>query len=221
MINTPIKNVRIQSMEELKKFSYRHGMGKEESVKTFCQNNGQIAYCDEHEQIWVTPYRSEIQDVLQEAGYEQYGLWVPFSNGEKVPECYAWLRKIADEENWAETYEKAKIVADEKGIKPVELEQKVQVKEIIGWYKDDHRGYCPMITIFLFNNSRDNIGTYILLDQKSILVCDEYGRTFLISVKTSINDIVNTLIDAGYTRTPNPEFYVKDRMFLEGTQDDE
>ena len=93
------------------------------------------------------------------------------------------------------------------------------MKEITGWYEVENMRFCPMITKYLFNHSRDNIGTYILLNDRSVLVCDEYGRTFLISVKVSINDIVNTLIEAGYTRTPNPEYYVKEVIKAESDEE--
>lgn len=214
MFNKPIKHVRLKSVEELKMFSY-HNDGVKRKPKTCFNHNGDIFFCDEYQQVWVTPFRSEIYSILKEAGYEEDTILIPYPNSEEVRETYAWLRKIANEENWAETYEKAFEVANEKGIKPVVLEQKVQVKEINGEYKDSQRRYYSMTSRFLCEYSIKNIGTYILLDNKSILVCDEYGRTFLIVVKTYINDVVNTLIEAGYTRTLNPEIYVKDRRIIE------
>lgn len=195
-------------MDELLKFSYR----TEHKAKpyTCCQNNGQIAFADKFGMVRVTPYRSEIDFILEEEGYREGSVFVPFSNGEEVPVAYAWLRQIADEENRAETHEKAFLKASERGIKPVCIKQKVQVKEVEGWYEDEESNarYEPMTMMYLLNRTEENIATYIIVDEKILLICDEYGRTFLVKVKTVVNDIVNSLIEAGYTRTAHPERYV-------------
>ena len=211
MFNTPIKHTRLNSLEEVIKFSHRTGGRLNDMPLMKCSNNGQIAFSDEFGNVLVTPYRSEIHSILNEAGYREGGFFVPFSNGEKRPEEYRWLAKIAEEENWAETYEEAAKVATEKGIKPVELApQKLQIKEITSLYSDHETGniYHRLILQFLSNNGKDNIGTYIIVDEKTLVICDEYGRTFLVKAKTVINDIVNNLIDAGYTRTAHPEWYI-------------
>jgi len=114
----------------------------------------------------------------------------------------------------AETHEKALKFSEEKGIKPVKFDRRIQmrVKEITNdFYQndEDHTRYNQMVSKYLLGNSQSNIGTYIIIDDKSILVCDEYGRTYFINVKATINDIVNTLIDAGYTHTAHPEYYVQ------------
>ena len=209
MFNNPIKHTRLTSIEELLKFSYRT-----DDHSQYClvatQNNGQIAFSNEHGEVFVTPYRPEIWDILREAGYrEKYCLFVPFSDGEDRPEAYQWLSKIAKMECMAETHEEAYKVASEKGIQPVKLSTKnLHIREIT--YYDDGYGttYSELVTIFLLNNSKDNIGTYIIVDEKLLIVCDEYGRTWMVKVKTSINDLVNKLIDAGYTHTTHPEWYI-------------
>ena len=209
MFTNPIKHTTLTSMDELFKFSYRTD-NKGQKEFTYWQNNGQIAFVDDFHTVWVTPYRTEIDSLLKEAGYSEGGVFVPFSNGEKVPEAYAWLRKIAEAENRARTHEEAFEKATERGIKPVYVKQKVQVKEIDCWYEDDESNttYSPMTMMYLMNSTDENIATYIVVDEKTLLICDEYGRTFLVKVKTVINDIVNTLIEAGYTRTARPERYV-------------
>ena len=125
------------------------------------------------------------------------------------------MEQVADRENWAETHEKALKFSEEKGIKPVEfrpMAHQMRIKEITtDYYQNDESctRYNQMASMHLLGNSQSNIGTYIIIDDKSILVCDEYGRTYFITVKATINDIVNTLIDAGYTHTAHPEYYVQ------------
>ena len=191
------------------KFSFRTD-NRSEHCLVATQNNGQIAFSDASGLIFVTPYRPEIWDILLDAGYkESYSLFVPFSNGEERPEAYQWLAKIAEEENLAYTCEEANKVAVKKGIKPVEVPEKYQIKEFS--YYDDNEGtrYSELAMIFLHNNSKENIGTYIIIDEKTLVICDEYGRTWLVKVKTVINNLVNSLLVAGYTRTAHPEWYIK------------
>ena len=208
MFTNPIKHTRLTSMKELLKFSYRTDSHSENKL-VVTQNNGQVAFADEYGCVYVTPYRPEVHAILSEAGYsEKYCLFVPFSNGENRPDAYQWLAKIAEEECWAYTHEKAYQVATEKGIKSVTLRGKYQIKEI-SYYDDTetHTTYSALTTMFLFS-SKENIGTYIVIDEKTIMVCDEYGRTFLLKSKTVINDTVNILLDAGYTRTAHPEWFI-------------
>lgn len=208
MFNKPIKHTRLNTLEEVIKVSFQTGERTTPKVK--CQNNGQIAFTNDYGIVYVTPYRTEIHSILEEAGYKEGSIFVPFSNGEERPDSYKWLAKIAEEENWAHTYEKAFEVAMEKGITPfVKLSGKYQIKEI-SYYNDTdtHTVYSALTTMYLMNNSKENVGTYILVDEKTIVICDEYGRTFLLKAKTVVNDIVNSLIDAGYTRTYHPEWYI-------------
>lgn len=207
MFTQPIKHTRLASLEEVLNFSYRTDSSATPLTKW--QNNGQIAFANQYGIVYVTPYRPEIHSILQEAGYKEESLYVPFSNGEKRPEEYKWLAKIAEEENWAETHEEAFEVASKKGIRRVMVSEKYQIKEISHYDDTDtHTAYLPLTMKFLMNESKDNIGTYILVDEKTIVICDEYGRTFLLKAKTVVNDLVNALIDAGYTRTVHPERYV-------------
>lgn len=209
MFNTPIRHTRLEGMEDLLKFSYRTDNHSERTL-VVTQNNGQIAFSDKYGCIYVTPYRTEIHKILNDAGYrEEYSLFVPFSNGEERPEAYKWLQKIADEENKAVTCEDAYKEAQKKGIKPVNVSQHFHIKEITFFDDTDtHTLYSALTTTFLFNESKENIATYIVVDEKTLVICDEYGRTFLLKAKTVINDTVNALIEAGYKRTVHPERYV-------------
>ena len=210
MFTNPIKRTRITTMEDLLNSSF---MTRNRSNKFCikCECNKHIAFSDEFGRIWVTPYRQEIHLVLSYNGYKNGELDVPFSDTDEVIDSYKWLIDIANQENWATTYEKAFEYASEKGIKPVDIStHPVQIREIRFWYDDtkSHKKYYGMIDQFLRNGSEKNIATYIIVDEKTILICDEYGRTFLVKVKIIINDIVNALIDAGYKRTLHPERYV-------------
>lgn len=210
MFTTPIRHTRLTSMEEVLNFSYR--TNSHATPLTKCQNNGQIAFADQYGIVYVTPYRNEIHSILETNGYKEGSIFVPFSNGEPRPDSYQWLYKIAEEESWAYTYEYAFKVASQKGIQPVKVSGKYHIREI-SYYDDTdtHTGYSPLTMMYLLNESKRNIGTYIIVDDKTIVVCDEYGRTFLIKAKTVINDLVNALIDAGYSRTPHPEYYIHRR----------
>ena len=208
MFNAPIKHTRLTSIEEVMNFSFR--TDSRATPLTKCQNNGQIAFADQYGTVYVTPYRKEIHSILQEAGYKESSIFVPFSNGEPRPDAYQWLAKIAEEENWAYTHEEAFKVASEKGIQPVKVSGKYQIKEVSFYDDTDTHTYYSALTMkFLMNNSEENIGTYILVDEKTLVICDEYGRTFLLKAKTVVNDLVNSLIDAGYTRTVHPEYYIR------------
>lgn len=63
---------------------------------------------------------------------------------------------------------------------------------------------------YLLNSSKENVGTYVLVNEHTLVVCDEYGRTFLLKTKGVVNDMVNSLINAGYTRTLHPEYYISE-----------
>lgn len=207
MFNKPIKYSPLTSKEELLKFSYRTDRYCE-NKNVFYQHKGQIAFTDEFGAIYLTPYRSEIPSILETSGLREYAINVPIFNGEK-PLAYFWLEKIAVEENWAKTHEEAFAIANQKGIKPVRISQKIQVKEIDYFIDQEHElSYSALTSMWLFNNSIENIGTYIIVNDKTLIVCDEYGRTFLVKSKSVINDIVNSLIEAGYKRTAHPEYYI-------------
>lgn len=211
MFTQPIKRTLLNSVEEIKSYSYRmNGFSSKKMVRW--QDNGQIAFADENGVLYVTPYRAEIHDILKKAGYEESSLSVPFSSGGNKPESYEWLEKIALQENWATTHLLAYGISSTKEIKHVDLssiEEKIHVSEIFRYEdKDTNKIYHHMVNLWLPNGEEDNLGTYIIIDKKTLVVCDEYGRTFLIKLKSVINTIVNTLIDAGYRHNPNPARYV-------------
>lgn len=213
----PIRSKKLQSLEDVKKFSeYVVNPDSRKMVKVFWQNNGQIAFTDDFGQIFVTPYRTEVREILSQNGYIERDIPVPYSSGSSdIPVHYTWLKKIAERENWAETHEKAYQHAQKNDIKPVVLEfssKQLRYREITECYSDKNTSleYRPMVEMYLMNGTEENVATYIIIDDLTLLVCDEYGRTFHITAhqKATFNNVVNSLIDAGYYHNPHPEAYV-------------
>jgi len=136
---------------------------------------------------------------------------VPFSHGEERPEHYKWLEKIAEEECIAYTYEKAFKKSYKKGIQSAKIWDEYQLEEIPFSlpYEDPvtHTMYRALTSISLDYESIRNIGTYIIVDKNTVIICDEYGRTFLLK-QTVINNTINALLNAGYTRNTYPERYI-------------
>lgn len=208
MFMEPIRHTKLKDMNDVDMFSFM--TDNQTTPLVTCQNNGQIAYSDEHGTIYVTPYRSEIPSILKDAGYKEKEFKVPFSGNEKRPAIYFWLQKIANEENQNETYEMCHEIEQRKGIKPVETTQGLRITEITKTEYIEEIKYTvyDMVQVFVPEGDEKNVGTYIVINKKTVMVCDEFGRTYLIMVKTIINDFVNLLIEAGYTRNPHPEYFL-------------
>lgn len=224
MFNTPVRYVPMEeNMEQLKEFSY---WGKREGKAvplTYDSNNGQLIYVDENKFTYVTPARKSAYEVLEKNNYQRKEMFVPFSNGEQKPIVYQWLQRMVEENEWNDTFSAAYIVATQKGIKKMDTDDfriakikdvtifpfSLEVRNIMIASEYEKIKVSGMIYQHLMNETRKNIGTFICLDSKNVLVCDEYGRTFLVEVKGTASDFVNALIDAGYTRTVHPERYVQ------------
>lgn len=91
MFMEPIRHTKLKDMNDVDMFSFM--TDNQTTPLVTCQNNGQIAYSDEHGTIYVTPYRSEIPSILKDAGYKEKEFKVPFSGNEKRPAIYFWLQK--------------------------------------------------------------------------------------------------------------------------------
>ena len=120
---------------------------------------------------------------------------------------------MAEVKNWVETYEEAYKIASQKGILPVVLNQNVAITELSRSYIEHatRKLYCPLANMFLHGQSRDNIGTYIIDDdKKTLLACDEYSRTFILRAtsETEMQDVINVLRSAGYTQNEYSEHYI-------------
>lgn len=223
MFTIPIRWIEIHNLTTLKEFSERIDGLSTQKRQVFCQNNGQIVYIDENGFSFVTPYRTEIHELLRSNGYkEDSSLSVPYSNSSKFTARYQWLKKMADHENWAKTHDSAHKVAESKGIQPIEFKcnpKHYKYREITHYYEDGAFAYTPMVMPYLFNDTDKNIGTFILVNTSVILVCDEYGRTFLITTHTqsTFNYIANALLSAKYSFNSHPESFVSEKNTLNET----
>ena len=72
-----------------------------ECMGTYCQNNGRISFVDTNGDMLVTPFCQEVEQMLNDAGYQRGSLFVPLSNGEDIINP-----QLA--EKWASICEKAK-----------------------------------------------------------------------------------------------------------------
>ena len=211
MFKAPVKHTPLKSLEEVKKYSDLRNTTVN-SPMVYCKNNGHIAFSDEKSNLWVTPYRQEIIPILDKNGYTSSSLPVPYSCDTEISDYdyYRWLIRIAHQENWAATHTEAFSIASKKGILPVDIStDRLHIHEI-GFFTDEElfMNFSAMGDLWLSGLSKENIGTYIVIDSKTLLVCDEYCRTFLLKSKDIINDILNELIDAGYRANPHPWYYV-------------
>lgn len=50
----------------------------------YCQNNGKVSFVDSTGKMYVTPFTSEVREMLAAAGYREGSLYVPLSNGEQI-----------------------------------------------------------------------------------------------------------------------------------------
>ena len=226
MFIAPINYSPLTTLEELENFSKLEGYRPNNPVKAYCTNNGVVAYTDANNTLWVTPSRPEITELLEKEGFERKSFCVPYSNGEKRDSHFMWLAKIATEETWNYTYAQAMKIAEKRQLQIVDFrhaETKYRITEINSDYIEElyttppesrpELVYSPMTMQYLMNETDQNIGTYIIIDSKKFLVCDGYGRTYLVETKSCINELINMLILAGYSRTQNPQFYVKNSLF--------
>lgn len=225
MFNTPIRHVPLTNLGEVYHYSIEAYSPPDEAF-TFCViDEDHIAFTNTYGTVFITPYRNEVPEILSKSDYKRGEILVSLSENRYALPAYQWIRKIADEENAARTYEVAYEKAKEKGIKPFSPDTRgLQIKEIpLGsYYQDDSTNirYNSLEDIFFRFQSGDNIGTYIIVNEKTLVVCDEYSRTFLIKTKYIINDIVNNLINAGYTRTLHPEWYIKEYISTDAPEEE-
>lgn len=166
------------------------------------QNNGQVSFTDTNGVLYVTPYRPEIHDLLEREGYHEKGLYVPFSDGEYRPSAYRHLADLAHEACWAYTQMQAKEVANSKGIRHVNVPEgaydAVEIRRTLKW---NNHWIDPLVMLYLMNGTGSNIGTYrVVGNNEAVLVCDENGRTWLVTPLTGdLDTFVCDLFAAGYT----------------------
>lgn len=208
MFTRPIQYTQLKSIDELTEFSLElPSIGTSNSME-WNENGGMMVFITKLGLRYLSPTRPETNDLMKKEGYwRNENLGVPLVRLAEDPDLFCkleWLQRDARAEWWAYTYQVAKKIADEKEIKEVVITEPVKVREIVCEYGE----YTSLVDKCLGNSTGNNVGTYIIINDKELIVCDEYGRTYLITVKRVINDIVNMLIKAGYTKTTEPWRYV-------------
>ncbi len=207
MFIPPIKpNVETFSMEDILRFSCKVDFEEKLSPFLFTSHGDDVVFSDALGHLYITPFRTNLFCVLSALNYhESSALPNPFENKD-MPAEYLWIKRMIEEENWAETYQRAFKNSVEKGISSIDISTNgFTIKEI--QYETDYF-IKPLCSLWLNGKSKENIGTYIYLSPKEVVVCDEYGRTFYIKGNIILNNIINTLISAGYKHTESPEKYV-------------
>lgn len=211
MIFAPIKHSKLETVEDIRSFSCM--TNKFSKTRTYYNTKERIIWVDYDQIVRVTPYRPEIIERFENTLFTRDPALLNFQS-----ECdnftrYSWLKQIAEEENWNYTYEIAHIIAGQKGLKGISLPERIQIREISpsSYFYDGNDTslyFSPMVKMFVSEGSGTNIGTFIIINNKTLLMCDNYGRTFLIKVKDCINDVVNSLLMSHYTRNSTPENFV-------------
>ena len=96
---------------------------KPEMEKKFGWNNGKVAFVTEDGYYYVTPFCFDVAEKLREIGYEEAGLYVPFSNGD-IPQDDI----LADK--WKNLCDEARKKYDAMRKEEVERERTEKLKEI-------------------------------------------------------------------------------------------
>lgn len=213
MFNPPIvPNLSASTMEDIFRFSYNLKDRIKYPAFIFTIYDDDVLFSDSSGNLFITPYRREINTIFASEGYHPAGKTIhhPFPEGKEIPEEYKWMKKIVSEENWAVTYQKAHEISLQKGISEVNISTKdISISEIFRDKEASFKGaLITLCSLWLEGESKNNIGTYIYINSEKLLVCDEYGRTFFIRSQRVNHNIVNKLISAGYKRTEHPEKYV-------------
>ena len=224
MFYQPTRNVKIKNFEELKKFSICMKGYVVDEPKKFCQYQEQVVFVTEEKIAYVCPERDGIFDIMKKEGYEEGDFFVINQEKSFIEKLYAtikgkqynWFLKMKKEEENNLLYERLHMIAEEKGIKSVKFdEEQLEVFRDVSEADQDLDGYTytsmtnPKYALL----SKENVGTYIRTNSKTVLLCDEYGRTFLLKFGLSANEFVNKLNEAGYKPNCMPWNYVWEKTF--------
>lgn len=178
-----------------------------DQVGTYDSNNGTIALVDEQGKLQIGHGTAVNVEVLDKAGYQRSGMWVPFSNGEMpmdptLRQKYVELREKGREEAKRETTERHlavyKEVAEKKGIQEVEGGLWMMVDGV------EYRQYGPEADKVEVNTDGynmlirrvDQVGTYDSNNGRISFV-DGQGRLW---VGASTKENYEAITKAGYDR---------------------
>ncbi len=219
MFYEPIRYVGLKNSFELASFSLTIDGYSVNYPKEYCLYQGQIVFVTEECCASVSPRVEEAEAILQKDGYKKGEYFVPNQEKGFVEKLYntinskeyKWLKQMANLEKLNLAFLRAHKIANNKKIGCVEpdrsqIEMYIDVSEKST--EIDGLVYKCMLNKKLDYISQKNVGTYIRVDYRTVLVCDEYGRTFLIRFKECANEFINSLIDANYTKTLLPWSYI-------------
>lgn len=209
MFGNLIEYHRLQSIEEVKTISMIY---RTESVKGYQIRNGNVIFSDGTGMGWITPFRLEIEQLLEEAGYKAKDMYTILPDGFFESNEYRWLEKMAKESIWNEVFKKCREISKNDGVDTTKVpkeEDFVNIVEVTyGEYVDSESNLRvkPMITEAIERIT--NVATFIIVDNQHLLICDEFGRTFYTKSRININEAVNKLQNSKFRRNVIPYKYV-------------
>lgn len=209
MFGDLIKYRRLQSLDEVKAISMAY---KTESAKGYQIRDENIIFSDGTGVGWITPFRLEISQILEDEGYKTKNMYTILPDNFFESKEYSWLRKMAKESIWDAVFRKCREISKDDGIDTTKLpteEDFVSVVEVTyGEYIDEECNLKvkPMITEAI--ERLTNVGSFIIIDNQHLLICDEYGRTFYTKSRINVNDAVNKLQESKFSRNIIPARYV-------------
>lgn len=217
MFYEPIRYVPLKSLKEVMDNSIELIVTCLGNPKEFTHFQDNIVFINGRSQTFVTPLRKEITKILEDNGYKEGDYFIRSGDKEYIEKLNAtingtefmWLKYMANEQAWNLAYQEAYKYATSKNIMTVEPEMSSIIDfECIDDDKTiDNTVYRMMMTNRSFGYSY--VGTFIRAKENTVLLCDEYGRTFLVTFKYSANEFINQLIKANYTRAQYPWIFVQ------------
>lgn len=217
MFYEPIRYVPFASLEELKENSIQMFVSCLGSPKQYTHYQDSIVYIDGRSQTFVTPLRRETPKILEDNGYKEGEYFIRSADKEYIDklrfavdgEEYKWLEYMAKEQSWNFAYQEAHKTALRKNIQEIEPDmypiaelECIEDEKTIG-----NTTFNRMMTNKILGYA--NVGSFIRESNNRVLLCDEYGRTFLVTFKYSANEFINQLIDANYTRALYPWIFIQ------------
>lgn len=220
MFDEPVRYTPLSSMEELISQSYKTGQSSE-SKKAACLTGGNMIYVSETGDVYITPLRPEIPKILKENDYKPNDLLSDLALSSLsyflVPLEYENLLNIAKEQKRAKAYEDAFKIATRKGILPVQLvDYQIETyKQFFSSYYDEEfvLYYQVLANETLSGYSVENIASFIVVNTTTMLICDEYARTFFLRTPLA-SSIESKLLEAGYHYTDNRDMYIRSKKMI-------
>ena len=212
MFYTPIRHTPLKSLSDVLNFSC-HTRRIAKKPNTFFQKDSDIIICNEDSNVFITPFREEIPMILKEFGFKQEYFECGFLSPPLfLSKSYFILEEMAKREKQLKIYEENFEKSKKKNLEDIPFPENLDfnMREIFCSETVGCSPYYKINPLFSGNDENCNLCTFIILKNKYLFICDEYGRSFCLSFG-SIDDLspfVNFLFDSGYTYTIHPEKYI-------------